>query len=217
VLGKTQSQKDPSEARPPAAFRLWHQRGYLPHRDESGLRQFVTFRLADAFPGALRSEWTALFKIEENRRRLRRLEEYLDLGRGEGHLRLPELARLVENALRYFHGSRYRLGAWVIMPNHVHVLFTPTLEAMSKIVQGWKSYTAKQANRMLHRSGPFWEEDYWDTYMRNEEHEARTCRYIEQNPLKANLAREPDQWPWSSARFRDEYGRLRLPDGGSQA
>ena len=211
VRAKNEWQQAPDEAPTAAGFRLWHQRGYLPHRDEPGLHQFVTFRLADAFPGALRSEWAALFEIEEDRRRLRKLEEYLDLGRGESHLRLPELARMVENALRHFHGRRYRLEAWVIMPNHVHALFIPTGEAMSKIVQSWKSYTARQANRMLGRAGVFWEQDYWDTYMRDEEHEARTRRYIEQNPLKAKLAREPADWAWSSARLRDEYGRLRLP------
>ena len=71
-------------------FLGWHENGYLPHRDEPGLIQFVTFRLADAFPVALRSEWEALLKIENDRRRRVELENYLDRGRGECCLRNAE-------------------------------------------------------------------------------------------------------------------------------
>src|SRR6266850_501875 len=46
------------------------------------------------------------------------LESYLDKGRGECHLRQPEIAKLVENAVQFFHGERYELRAWVVMPNH---------------------------------------------------------------------------------------------------
>jgi hypothetical protein len=63
-------------------FRGWHERGYLPHRDEPGLIQFVTFRLADSFPEALRSEWAHLWRIEDDRQRRTQLEDYLDKGRG---------------------------------------------------------------------------------------------------------------------------------------
>ena len=48
---------------------------------------------------------------------------------------------------------------------------------------------------MLGRTGQFWDEDYWDTYMRDEAQERRTRRYIENNPVKACLVREPDEWP----------------------
>jgi len=68
-------------------FRGWHENGYLLHRDEPGLIQFVTFRLADAFPEKLRSEWEMLLKIEDDRKRRIELEDYLDKGRGECLLR----------------------------------------------------------------------------------------------------------------------------------
>src|SRR5438309_9920419 len=77
-------------------FRGWHERGYLPHRDEPGLTQFVTFRLADAFPVGLRSEWAALLEVEGDRERRALLEAYLDKGRGECYLRRPDMAQLVE-------------------------------------------------------------------------------------------------------------------------
>jgi REP element-mobilizing transposase RayT len=210
VQGKNQWQDAPTAPKPPPGFKRWNQRGYLPHRDAPGLRQFVTFRLADCFPAALRSEWEALLSIEEDRARALELEAYLDKGRGECHLKRPEIAGLVEGALRFFHGTRYELQAWVVMPNHVHVLFTQQNVPLGKVVGGWKSYTAKEANRILGRAGQFWDEDYWDTYMRDEAQETRMRRYIENNPVKAHLALEPRQWPWSSARFRDEYGSLKM-------
>ena len=64
-------------------FRGWHERGYLPHRDEPGLTQFVTFHLADSLPASLRHEWAALLEIEDDRRRRQSYEAYLDKGRGE--------------------------------------------------------------------------------------------------------------------------------------
>ncbi len=81
---------------------------------------------------------------------------------------------------------------------------------MAKIVKELKRYTAREANKVFRRVGPFWSEDYFDTYMRNTEQELRTRRYVENNPVKAGLVREPGDWPWSSARFRDEFGVLRL-------
>jgi len=64
---------------------------------------------------------------------------------------------------------------------------------------------------LLARTGPFWAEDYFDIYMRDSEHERKTVRYIESNPAKAKLVLDASQWPWSSARFRDEFGGLSLP------
>ena len=211
VEGKNRWQDSPAAPQPPPGFKRWNQRGYLPHRDAPGLKQFITFRLADCFPAALRSEWEAMLKIEDNRARALELEAYLDKGRGECHLKRPDVAGLVEHALRFFHPARYELLAWVVMPNHVHVLFTQRDMPLGKVVGSWKSYTAKEANRILRRTGQFWDEDYWDTYMRDEAQERRTRRYIENNPVKAHLVPKSAQWPWSSARFRDAWGRLQVP------
>src|SRR6266704_1930878 len=184
-------------------FRGWHERGYLPHRDEPGLTQFVTFCLVDSFPEALRSEWEHLWRVEDERERRKELESYLDKGRGECHLRRPEIAALVEMALRFFHETRYELRAWVIMSNHVHALFKVSAVPMSEILESWKKHTSNKANRLLKRSGAFWAANYFDTYMRDAEHELITVRYIENNPTKARLVLDPKDWPWSSRRFRD--------------
>ena len=97
------------------------------------------------------------------------------------------------------------------MPNHVHLLFLVRDVPMWQLVDAWKGYTAKAANKLLGRKGQFWQEGYWDTYMRDGEHEAKARRYIEHNPTQAKLVAAPRDWPWSSARFRDAYERLCVP------
>ena len=211
VTGKrTRSDPIPKDA-VMRGFLGWHESGYLPHRDEPGLIQFVTFRLADAFPSERRSEWEGLLKIEKVRERQIQLEAYLDRGHGQCHLRNPVIAKLVEETLLFRHETQYELRAWVVMPNHMHLLIHVQHVPMSQLVDAWKGFTAKEANRILGRKGRFWQADYWDTYMRDSEHEARARRYIENNPVKAKLTDVPDAWPFSSARFRDEFGRLCLP------
>lgn len=202
-------------------FRGWHERGYLPHRDEPGLTQFVTFRLADSFPESLRSEWEDFLKLEDDREQRKQLEAYLDKGRGGCHLRQPGIAQLVEDNFRNFsnfcdsqnrapEAPRYELRAWVLMPNHVHVLFKVGTVPMSETVGAWKKHTGRLAHKLLGKQGTFWAEGYFDTFMRDAEHERRTIRYIENNPTKAKLVLDPKEWPWSSARLRDEMGVLKL-------
>ncbi len=72
--------------------------------------------------------------------------------------------------------------------------------SMAEMVGRWKQFTATQVNRMLGRSGPFWQADYWDTYMRDEEHQERTVRYVRSNPVKAGLVAEWRDWPWTFVR-----------------
>jgi putative transposase len=211
-------------------FPGWHERGYLPHCDFPGLVQFVTFRLADSMPASRRGEWEHLLEIEDIRERRRKLEEYLDLGMGECGLRGERIARLAEDSLRHFHNDRYELLAWCVMPNHVHVLVDVRMTPLWKIVQNWKVHLAREARRVLRseRRAParrvtstatnepsgcsalqsFWQREYWDTFMRDEEQERKAIHYIEDNPVNANLSRVAKDWPFSSARLRDEHGKL---------
>ncbi len=133
--------------------------------------------------------------------RHQQLEAYLDKGRGVCHLRNSEIAALVDSAFRFYHGKHYDLPAWVVMPNHVHALFQVGETPLGKIVKQFKEYTAREANKLLKRRGQFWADDCWDTYMRDAEHELKTRRYIESNPVKAGLVQIAKDWPWSSARF----------------
>jgi len=189
----------------------WRQRGYLSHRDEIGLSQLVTFRLNKSLPPEKRSEWKCLLNSQNRRDSRKKLEAYLDGGFGACHLKRDDVAGVVENSLRKFHGTRYQLKAWCVMPNHVHVLFRQDI-SLGKILHSWKSFTANESNKLLNLSDRFWAPDYWDTYMRDEEQEQRTIKYVEENPMNACLARSTHEFKWSSARHRDKYGILTLDD-----
>ncbi len=200
-----------TEAERALGFLGWHERGYLPHCDYPGLVQFVTFRLADSMPASRRGEWGHLLSIEGDREKRAKLEEYLDTGVGECLLRDARIAKVTESALCHFHLDRHDLLAWCVMPNHVHVLVHVWQTPLAKLLQSWKSFAANEANEILGRTGSMWEPEYWDTFMRDEEQERKAVRYIEANPVKANLCRATKEWPFSSVRFRDEYHRLELP------
>lgn len=177
----------------------WSDRGYLPHYDKPGLVQAVTFRLADSLPKEKRSEWEHLLHITDDGERIRQVEDYLDRGAGSCVLRQPACAEIVQNALRHFDGERYRLIAWCVMPNHVHVLFeTFAGHPIGKVIHSWKTFTAREINKRLSQSGQLWQDDFFDTFMRNDEHQAAEVNYIERNPVNANLVKHAADWPWSS-------------------
>lgn len=195
-------------ATPKPSPRGWHSRGYLPHFDAGQeFTQIVTFRLADSVPNHVIAKWQdeLLCRPETEREtELHRLiETFLDTGWGACHLCDQEIASLVEESLLFFDGTRYALHAWIVMPNHVHTLFTPiTGWSLSKIVGSWKSFTAKEANQVLGRMGQFWQEDYFDRYVRNEHHFHRVIEYTECNPVAAGLCAEPSGWRFGSAHRR---------------
>ena len=218
VSEKSQWSRRLTDAEKKLGFLGWHERGYLPHCDFPGLVQLVTFRLRDSMPLSRRGEWEHLLKIEEVKARRSKLDEYLDKGVGNCDLRDAEIAQLAEDALLYFDQDRYALLAWCIMPNHVHVLFHVRQTPLSKVIQSWKIRTASQAGRSRHVKSspqtslqPFWQREYWDTYMRNSDQERNAIKYIEMNPVKSRLCHAPENWPFSSARYRDKFSRLKLP------
>src|SRR5690242_1127859 len=107
----------------------WHSRGYLPHWEAGEVPQSITFRLADSLPATalqrLRNELAHLEEADAASERRMRVEHALDSGYGNAALADSRIATVVEYSLRYSDGDRYRLHAWAIMPNHVHVLATP--------------------------------------------------------------------------------------------
>lgn len=189
-------------------FRGWHQRGYLPHFDAPGVTQFVTFQLHDSFPVTRRAECEAILKEPDDSIKRRKLEAWLDRGHGACWLRRPDVAAVVEKILLETDGRNYRMEAWVIMPNHVHLVVDVWDMPLVKLINGWKGKSSREANKLLGRRGAFWQEDYYDTLIRDAAHLKRVIRYTEQNPAKAFLAKTARDWPWSSARHREEYERL---------
>lgn len=120
-------------------------------------------------------------------------------------MRQPEIAALIEGALKYFDGDRYDLFAWSVMPNHVHVLLRPRAgHELDEIVHSWKSFTAKEANRLLGRQGSFWQEEYYDHLIRDADDFNHQLRYVLENPTKGKASAK-----WTGSRYGDlENGSL---------
>jgi REP element-mobilizing transposase RayT len=187
----------------------------LPHWEVQEALYFVTFRLADSLPQKalqklisrridipatamqMNRTLTASERRKEDQLHARRIEKALDAGAGECFLSNLGVARIVANALREFDGSRYRLFAWCVMPNHVHVLFQTIGNAsLSEILHSWKSYSAKAANRILGRDGEFWQREYHDHLVRDMAEFERAVRYVTENPSRADLRNWPWVWCW---------------------
>ena len=182
----------------------WHSRGYIPHWEAGDVAQAITFRLADSLPSSLLQRWEdELQKLANDARdeeRRKRIERALDSGHGSGALAQPTIGEAVEDALLYFDASRYRLHAWVVMPNHVHVMVTPVGgERLSAIVHSWKSFTAKKANALLGQKGTFWATEHFDRAIRDDVHFSNAVAYFAMNPVKAGLCGTPEAWRFSSS------------------
>jgi len=137
------------------------------------------------------------------------MDRLLDRGAsGPLHLRRPKIAELVVEALqggdRRFH--RYQLHAFVVMPNHVHLLVTPKVVA-TRWLAPLKGFTAYRANELLGSHGQaFWQDESYDHLVRSEAQFDRIRAYIEENPVTAGLVAEAHQYPWSSATGRLKGG-----------
>ncbi len=181
-----------------------HQRGYLPHWDFPKSVQAITFRLADSVPKATLESWhDELLSLDDLTRQHelhRRIARYEDAGHGCCLLRNDGCADVIQELLIGSHQRSYKLLAWVIMPNHVHTLIRLLGGAsLSTVVQHWKGASAARINRQLTRSGPMWAPDYYDRYIRDEDHLHDCIAYIRNNPVKAGLCKSPNDWRWSSA------------------
>src|SRR5205823_4882774 len=183
-----------------------HTENRLPHWQQEGAVYFITFRLADAVPIRLRNEWqnerdawlgvhsepwSKEIQLEYHQRFSAAIERWLDAGRGSCLLRRPDYAQIVGETLRHFEGERLVMISFVVMPNHIHALFVQNPEwPLEKLIHSWKRFTTRQINKLVGRSGSFWQRDYFDRLVRDEKHFANCVRYIRRNPEKANLAAE---------------------------
>jgi REP element-mobilizing transposase RayT len=185
----------------------WYTRGYLPHFDGRALPQFISLHLADSVPSTVVERWKRELNTKDSAHdRIllqNRIERYADQGYGHAFFRNAKLAEMVQETLLRDDGKRYRLSSWVVMPNHVHMLFTRFEEdKLADIMQAFKSITAHKANKFLRRSGELWMPDYFDRFIRNSKHYQKTVEYIENNPVKARLCARPEDFQFGSAWFR---------------
>ena len=198
----------------------FHSRGYLPHLKREGASYFVTFRLHGTLPGSLllrlkQERENIIHQAEAAKRPLTRAEHdalfmwyvtkvdrILDEAQhGECFMARREIADLVAGALKYFESDRYHLHASVVMPNHVHAVVRPERNwTLSSILHSWKSYTSSEANKLLNRVGQrFWQKESFDHLCRDDDDRLRCIRYTLENPVKARLCKNREDWPWSSA------------------
>lgn len=187
------------------------QGAYLPHWTREGGEYFVTFRLADSLPQCVLEEWIAERQMILNKSRTgkhplspsetkklqilfcEKVEAYLDAGNGASWMRHDDAAEIVQDALLYFHQKRYRLLAWCIMPNHVHVVIRPEPgTTLSDILHSWKSLIAKKINKLFKRKGQLWQPEYYDHLIRDEADLNRCVEYTYYNPERAGMK----EWKW---------------------
>jgi len=184
----------------------------LPHRLPPGEAIFLTFRLAGSLPQQLLMQWREEDALTHNRLELSAEQRYEQQKRYFGHfdaqlaradcgptwLAQPEVAAVVVQSMRYFDGKGYDLLSYCLMPNHVHLVVRLPLEAppLVKTLQRLKGYTATQANKLLKRTGAFWQAESYDHVVRRGELE-RILAYVVENPVKAGLVEDWQQWPYT--------------------
>lgn len=192
----------------------------LPHWEQPGASYFVTFRLADALPRqklddwkrerdawleAHPQPWSEEVEKEYHERFSSTIERWLDGGHGRCVLRDPNAARIVGDALNHFEGVRCVQHTWVVMPNHVHALFTLLGEHhLDELLHSWKSFTANKIHEAVGGRGHLWQRDYFDRLIRDETHFRNCVRYICKNPEKAHL--QPNEY----LRFESDWVRERM-------
>lgn len=171
---------------------------HLPHWQPKDALIFVTWRLQGSKPrncdAPRRPNLTSgqAFVLDDR--------EWDKAATGPRWLGDERVAQVVADALKYGEDSLnlYKLHAWVIMANHVHLLIEPKAP-LARINQAIKNFAARAANKILGRTGPFWQQESYDRWIRDEKQFAKTVEYIEHNPVAVGLCDIPERWRWSSA------------------
>ncbi len=107
---------------------------------------------------------------------------------------------LIETLFDYRANGKYQLHEFVVMPNHIHLLFTPAPElTLERVVQFIKGGFSHRAGKQLGPSLGIWERGYVDHRIRGTQDYESHRDYIHQNPVRKGLASSPEQYPYSSA------------------
>ncbi len=191
----------------------------LPHYQPRQSVFFVTFRLDFPIPEkyllsyqnlkeGLRAQYGSTAESPDSKALIqKRLFAYTDsvyheYDCGRNICAHPELATMIRDSILDLHEAECFLYAFTLMPNHVHMLIRPLMQEgkpvqISKIMQQLKGSTARAANLMLNRTGHFWNREYYDHWVRNQQELVNVIRYIRDNPLQAGLTKNAEQWPWT--------------------
>jgi putative transposase len=200
---------------------------HLPHWQPLEAIFFVTFRLKGSLPSEVIASLREIRNREkqsllllppdqrnerddlDERRSFGRWDSLLDSGRfGPCWLGQKEIAEIIQEAFHYRDGRDFCLYAFSILPTHVHVVIEPCrsechsdLQPLSNIMQSLKRHTARQANLLLGRQGSFWQDESYDHAIGNEDEFERVVRYVLENPVKAGLVSDWEDWKWRYCKF----------------
>ena len=179
---------------------------HLPHWEQRGATYFVTFRLADSIASDVLTQWREErarwlevhpqpWDWKTAREYMRRFDEereqWLDQGHGSCLLRDKRVQKIIVENLNRFDRERYVIDAFVVMPNHVHVIVKPLRSnSVTTILHSWKSYTSNRINELLNRKGSVWMSETFDTIVRDSAHLAACREYIQHNPPRAHLPKD---------------------------
>ncbi len=211
---------------------------FVTYRLAGTIPSAVLLRLREQRDARLRQKPRAGITLQKHKELAHKLffaeyDRHLDHSCSINWLTTPSVAAMIRGNLYHHNGNMYYLLAYCIMPNHVHVLLQPTTLALthssptemeahepdekpdsgsplSSIMHSLKSYTAHRANELLSRSGPFWQHESYDHWVRDDDELERIVYYIAWNPVKAGLVQHPHEWFFCSA--HDRF----LQDGSSE-
>lgn len=199
------------------AFREYYKRR-LPHIQIAGATYFITFRLANSLPvealDKLTEEKRLISKLPDNQKEAAhrawfdKYDDYLDQAlHGNLYLKNEQIADLVAEAILFRDEKVYDLISYCIMFNHVHLVCTPLLKekntffGLTEMLHSLKRHTAREANKILQRSGAFWQDESYDHFIRDDAELERIVKYVLYNPVRANLVKEQTDWKWSYSKY----------------
>ncbi|MCU0444576.1 MAG: transposase [Microscillaceae bacterium] len=202
----------------------FHRRN-LPHYYPEGAKFFITFRLYNSIPKIFLEELKADYEAKvaeitrcqnpenysqlidnERKRHFVAFDEYLDkVETGNHYLKIPEVAKIVQDAIHSQDGELYDLLAYCIMSNHVHLVIDTAIQLeksqsyqnLDKIMNQLKGFTAYQANRQLSKKGHFWQAENYDRVVRNQQELQNIIHYVLNNPVKAGVVENWLDYPYS--------------------
>ncbi len=192
----------------PKTIRIW--RGRLPHWEVEDGRYFLTVRLKGAIPiegqERIRAKAEQLGQVEKNneeailriqRQIFKEMEEWLHRSQNVMYLQTAAVAEMIVEAIEH----RQEQGVWnifeyVVMPNHLHLFFETADGRIKETMEGFKRWTATLANKLLHREGSFWQIECFDHWSRSHEEDERIVQYIRDNPSKAGLVHDDEEWAY---------------------
>jgi len=196
----------------------------LPHIHPEGYPLFITFRLANSLPVEVLTKLKEMRERELKNSRSKSPDEIYDIEKkyfdryderldqcvcGPHWLADETIARTLSEKILSMHGQHFRLMAYCIMPNHVHLLIESIVAEYLKhrgkaakypitdALRLLKGNTARSCNLLLQQSGAFWHHESYDQYARDEQELEKIIKYILYNPVKAKLVEDWKKWQFT--------------------